>query len=239
MRSIGMVLLVGLITATGSLYAEGVPPSVVEAVSQIIPGAKPDSIEPSPIPDLYEVVFGPNVIYVTGDGRHMFRGDLVDVRSKINLTEVKRNAARIAAIERLGEDSMIIFAPEKTEHTLTVFTDVDCGYCAKLHSQMAELNDYGIKVRYLAFPRAGIPSENYDRMVSVWCADDVQEAMTRAKLHRQVTTKKCANPVRDHFNMGQLVRVNGTPTLILEDGQIYPGYLPPDRLIQLLLASAG
>ena len=169
----------------------------------------------------------------------MLRGDLVDIGSKTNLTEAKRNAARIAAIEGLGEDSMIVFAPEKTEHTLTVFTDVDCRFCAKLHSEMAKLNHFGVKVRYLAFPRAGIPSENYDRMVSVWCADDTHKAMTRAKLHGDVTTKRCANPVRDHFNMGQLVRVNGTPTLILENGLLYPGYLPPDRLIQLLRANAS
>ena len=239
MRSIGMVLLVGLISATGPTYAEDVPPSVVEAVSQIVPGAKPQSISPSPIPDVYEVVFGPNVIYVTGDGRYMLRGDLVDIRSKTNLTKEKRDLARIAAIEELGEDSMIVFAPENTEHTLTVFTDVDCRFCARLHSEMAELNGLGIKIRYLAFPRAGIPSENYDRMVSVWCADDTQKAMTKAKLHRQVTAKKCTNPVRDHFNMGQLVRVNGTPTLILENGQVYPGYLPPEQLIQLIRASAG
>ncbi len=239
MRSIGMALLVGLITATGPIYAEGVPPSVVEAVSRIIPGAKPESIEPSPIPDLYEVVFGPHVIYVTGDGQYMIRGDLVDIQSETNLTEAKRNAARIAAINGLGEDSMIVFAPEKTEYTLTVFTDVDCPYCAKLHREMAKLNGYGIKVRYLAFPRAGIPSENYDRMVSVWCADDTQEAITRAKLNRKITPKKCANPVRDHYNMGQLVRVSGTPTLIFENGEVYPGYVPHDRLIQLLRASSG
>ena len=239
MRSIGMALLVGLINATGPTYAEDVPLSVAEAVSKIIPGVMTQSISPSPIPDVYEVVFGPNVIYVTGDGQYMLRGDLVDIRTKTNLTEEKRDSARIAAIEGLGEDSMIVFAPEKTVHTLTVFTDVDCGYCAKLHSQMAKLNDFGIKVRYLAFPRTGIPSENYDRMVSVWCADDTQKAMTRAKLRREVTIKTCANPVRDHFNMGQLVRVNGTPTLIFENGRLYPGYLPPVQLIQMLRANAG
>ena len=239
MRPIGMTLLVGLFTSIGPLYAGEVPPSVVEAVSKIIPGAVPESIVPSPIPNLYEVVFGPHVIYVTGDGKYMVRGDVVDIRTKLNLTEAKRNAARAAAIEKLGEDTMIVFAPEKTEHTITVFTDVDCTYCAKLHRQMAMYNKHGIEVRYLAFPRAGIPSQNYDRMVSVWCAEDTKEAITKAKLYREVVAKRCANPVKVHYNMGKLVGVNGTPTLIFEDGQMFPGYVPPDRLIQVLRASSG
>ena len=239
MHSIGMAVLAGLVLAVGPSYAGDVPPSVVEAVSRIVPGAEPESIEPSPIPNLYEVVFGPHVIYVTGDGRYMVRGDVVDINSKSNLTENKRNSARAAAIEKLGEGSMIVFAPEKTEFTITVFTDVDCPYCAKFHREMDALNGYGIKVRYLAFPRAGIPSENYDRMVSVWCADDTQDAMTKAKLHREVKAKRCDNPVKAHYNMGQLVGVNGTPTLIFENGQIYPGYAPPEKLIQVLRAGAG
>ena len=239
MRQIGMTLLMGLLASVGPAYAGEVPPSVVEAVSKMIPGAAPESIEPSPIPDLYEVVFGPHVIYVTGDGKYMVRGDVLDMKTKLNLTDTKRKAARAAAIEKLGEDTMIVFSPEKTEHTITVFTDVDCAYCAKLHQQMAVYNKHGIEVRYLAFPRGGIPSENYDRMVSVWCAADTQEAMTKAKLHRQVIAKTCANPVKEHYSMGKLVGVNGTPTLIFEDGQMFPGYVPPERLIQVLRAGSG
>ena len=172
MRNSAMALLMGLLIAITPIQAADVPPDVVQALSRVIPGVQPDSIEPSPIPDLYEVVFGPHVIYVTGDGQYVVRGDVVEIKSKKNLTEAKRNRARASAIDKLGEDSMIVFAPEKTEYTLTVFTDVDCGFCAKFHQDMATLNGYGIKVRYLAFPRAGIPSANYNEMVSVWCAED-------------------------------------------------------------------
>ena len=134
---------------------------------------------------------------------------------------------------------MIVFAPEETKYTVTVFTDVDCLYCAKLHREMAALNDYGIKVRYLAFPRAGIHSETYNKMVSVWCADDTQKAMTQAKLNRRVEPKQCKNPVKDHYNMGQLVGVNGTPTMIFDNGELYPGYIPPETLLQALRAGSG
>ena len=127
MRLLARTLLAGLLAAPINLYAGDVPPSVIEAVSALVPGAQPDSIERSPIPDLYEVVFGPHVVYITGDGQYMVRGDLVDTKSKKNLTESKRSRVRADAIENLGEDTMIVFAPEKTEFTVTVFTDIDCG----------------------------------------------------------------------------------------------------------------
>lgn len=223
-----------LLCVTGSFATAAqntVPSQVVETISKVVPGTKPDSISVAPVPGLYEVIFGPHVVYVTGDGKHMFRGDLIDVATRTNLTEEKRGEARLGTIEKLGEDSMIVFSPKDPHYTITVFTDVDCGYCAKLHSEVAELNALGIKVRYLAFPRAGVASDTYDTMVSVWCADDPQRAMTSAKQRKFVTPKTCENPIKQHLAMGQLLGVNGTPTIVLENGDLVPGYLPPRQLM--------
>ena len=239
MRNLGLVILTWLPLVGIPAHAQEIPAKVLQAIDRIIPGAKPDSVERSPIDELYSVEFGPHVIYVSADGKYFFRGDVLEINSKRNLTEEKRKRARAASIEKLGEETMIVFAPENTEHTITVFTDVDCGYCVKLHNDMAALHDYGIKVRYLAFPRAGASSKTYDKMVSVWCSDDPQDAMTRAKQREQIELKKCVNPIDDHYEMGQLVGVNGTPTLILENGEIYPGYAPPEHLIKVLRAGAG
>lgn len=239
MRISGMALLLWMLMVVIPTYAQEVPVDVIQAIERIIPGAQPDSIERSPIADMYTVAFGPHIVYVSADGKYFFRGDVLEIDSGRNLTEEKRQRARAASIEKLGEETMIVFAPEKTEYTITVFTDVDCGYCVKLHNDMATLNDYGIKVRYLAFPRGGLASQTYEKMVSVWCADDPRDSMTRAKRREQIELKKCTNPIKDHYAMGQLVGVNGTPTLVFENGQVYPGYAPPERLIEALRDGSG
>ncbi len=229
-----MLLLAGLLGWQLAMAAESIDPEVRQAVENVIPGMKPDRVNPAPIPGLYELVYGPHIIYVTADGRYMVRGDVVDLQKRENLTETKRKEARHAAINRLDEDGMIVFAPQKTTYSITVFTDIDCGYCRRLHQQMDEYNRLGIAIRYLAFPRAGVPSPTYDQMVSVWCADDRQQAMTTAKAGKRVEPKQCNNPVRQHYELGQAVGVRGTPTMILDNGEVVPGYVPPQQLVNML-----
>lgn len=229
-----LLLLAGLLGWQLAMAEKAIAPEVLKAVENVVPGVKPDRVNPAPIPGLYELVYGPHIVYVTPDGRYMVRGDVVDLAKRENLTETKRKQARLAAINALGDDSMIVFTPQKTNHLVTVFTDIECGYCRRLHQQMAEYNRLGIAIRYLAFPRAGVPSDTYDQMVSVWCADDPQQAMTTAKAGKRVEPKQCTNPVRKHYELGQAVGVRGTPTMILDDGEVLPGYVPPAQLVQML-----
>ena len=229
-----LLLLAGLLGWQLAMAEKPIAPEVLEAVENVIPGTKPDRVNHAPIPGLYELVYGPHIVYVTGDGRFMVRGDVVDLRKRENLTETKRKEARLTAINDLGEDSMIIFAPETAKYSVTVFTDIECGYCRRLHQQMAEYNRLGITIRYLAFPRAGVPSDTYNQMVSVWCADDPQQAITTAKTGKRVEPKQCTNPVRKQYELGQAVGVRGTPTMILENGDVVPGYVPPQQLVQML-----
>ena len=129
---------------------------------------------------------------------------------------------------------MVVFSPEKYDHTVTVFTDIDCGYCRKLHNEMNGYHDNGIRVRYMFFPRAGVGSDSYQKAVSVWCADDRNEAMTQAKQGRPLPEKQCENPVREELLLGRLLGVNGTPAIFLESGEMIPGYVPPDKLKAIL-----
>ena len=197
-------------------------------------GAEPTSIIASPIKGLYEVTIPPRIFYVSHDARYIMLGNLVDLETKKSLTQEKTAVARVAAVEQMGEDSMIVFAPEKVKHTITVFTDIDCGYCRKLHNEIAQFNKLGIKVRYMAYPRAGVGSESFKKAVAVWCAKDRNKAMTTAKNGGKVEYKECENPIAKHFQLGQDLGVNGTPAMILENGQIYPGYAPADKLLTVL-----
>jgi thiol:disulfide interchange protein DsbC len=193
-------------------------------------------INPSPIPGLYEVVLDTYVFYVTADGRYILRdADILDLKEDgKNLTELRRNKIRLAELNQLKKESMIVFAPKETKHVLTVFTDVDCFYCAKLHQEVSKLNELGIEVRYLAFPRSGVNSPTYKKMVSVWCAKDPRQALTDAKSGKEVPEAKCDNPVQADYEFGKRLGISGTPALILPNGELLPGYAPAAKLAQYL-----
>jgi len=217
-----------------SAIAEEPPATVVAALDKIVPGVRPDSIQASALPGLYEVSFGPNVVYVSADGRYLIQGELVDLDSGKNHTRERQREHRRESMSRVKEDDMIVFGPEDAKYTVDVFTDIDCPYCVRLHKQMAEYNRLGVRIRYLAFPRAGIPSASYDKSVSVWCAEDKQSALSNAKNGRHVPEKECDNPVEGQFALGRAVGVRGTPSLILDNGAIVPGYVAPQELFEML-----
>ena len=241
MRKIPLVAAV--LYAAGALAADPVPPAAPTPFKQpdlgqlqaALKGVTPDSVAPTAIPGLYEVVLGGQVMYLSADGRFAVQGDIVDLSSRTNLTEDRRGELRGKAIEAVGESNMVVFAPEgAVKHTVTVFTEIDCGYCRKMHSQIADYNKEGIKIRYLWFPREGVGSEAFDKAVAVACANNRQEAMTRAKRGEKVESKTCDNPVQAQYELGQKLGVRGTPSMILESGEMLPGYVPPTQLAQML-----
>ena len=205
-----------------------------KAVTDVFPDVEITRIKPAPIPGLYEVMLGTEMIYLSEDGRYILQGDLIDLGEKVNLSEQERAGARKRVLESIPASETIDFAPENARHTVYVFTDITCGYCQRFHRDMAELNGKGIAVRYLAFPRAGIDTDSFREMESVWCAADPNEAMTLAKGGRPVAPAQCDNPVQRQYELGQTLGVRGTPAIYLENGQELPGYVPPDDLLQAL-----
>ena len=140
----------------------------------------------------------------------------------------------LKAINAIGESKMIVFGPASPKRTLTVFTDVDCPYCARLHQEVPQLTAAGVKVRYLLFPRAGVGSETYKRSVAVWCAKDRAKALATAKAGGKIDMKTCPNPVDEHLKLGAEVGVEGTPALVFDDGRVVPGYAPAAQLLAAL-----
>lgn len=233
--------LVGVIlTLAASPLFAGADAKIKARLEKVLsPEYKIESIQETPIKGLFEVVVGADVIYVSGDGKYMIHGRLIDMtghKDLKDLTEPRRAAVRRQAVDKAGEDRMVIFAPAKYDHTITVFTDIDCGYCRKLHREIADYGAEGIRVRYLFFPRAGIDSGSFKKAVSVWCADDRRQAMTDAKAGKQIETKRCKNPVEDHFELGKQLGISGTPAILLESGELVQGYVPAKRLAAMLNA---
>jgi len=225
------LVLLGLLASNSARASDHIPNAVMQTATQYFPGFAPQHITTTPIPGVFALEYDANIYYLFADGRYIFRGDIIDLVGGVNLTETAQKRTRAAAIESLGEDSMIVFSPQdEVKGTITVFTDITCPYCAKLHREVAQLNKNGIKVRYLAYPRVGVPSSVADDMASVWCADDPREALTDAKSGFGVDPRSCQNPVKQHYDMGRRVGVNGTPAIFLEDGSMLPGYVPYARL---------
>jgi thiol:disulfide interchange protein DsbC len=178
-------------------------------------------------------------MYVSAEGRYLLRGNLIDLDQRQDLTEQTRSRARREALSKVDESEMIVFSPtsKKPRHTITVFTDVDCPYCRKLHSEIDEYTNAGIKVRYLMFPRMGKNSPSYYKAVNVWCAKDRNEALTEAKQGKELPKRTCKNPVQSQMELGQLIGVNGTPATVLENGEMVPGYRPAKEMVRLLAQS--
>jgi thiol:disulfide interchange protein DsbC len=227
-----------VILAVGAVHADEVDAETQQKIRNslavLLPGLRPDTIRATPVDNLYEVAFGMRLVYLTGDGRFLLQGKLIDLETRSEITEARLSELKLAAISKVGEDQMVIFGPDDAKHTVTVFTDIDCGFCRRLHSEMDQYNKNGIRIRYLFYPRAGIGSESYDKAVSVWCADDRQAAMNEAKAGKDLPKKTCENPVAQHHALGQAMRIQGTPALLLEGGEMLPGYVPAEKLRQAL-----
>jgi thiol:disulfide interchange protein DsbC len=208
--------------------------AIKESMTKSMPAVKIDSVKPSVVKGLYEVIVGTNIFYVSDDGKYLLQGRLVDVAARKDLTEEKLSGTRKQAIEKIGQENMIVFKPKIGKYTVTVFTDIDCGYCRKLHSEIDQYLAQGITIQYLFFPRAGKDSDSYNKAVSVWCADDRNAALTAAKKDQKVPAKTCDNPVDEHMQLGADFDVKGTPMIVTEKGNIYPGYLPAKQLVEVL-----
>jgi len=225
-----MVSLIGLVLS--DVNADEA--AIRQAMSKSMPSVKVDSVKPAVVKGLFEVVVGANIYYVSEDGKYLLQGRLVDVAARKDLTEEKLNVTRKLAIEKMGQANMIVFKSKITKYTVTIFTDIDCGYCRKLHSEIDQYLAQGITIQYLFFPRAGKGSDSYNKAVSVWCAEDRNAALTAAKKDQKLPEKTCDNPIDEHMQLAAEFDVKGTPMIISENGNVYPGYLPAKQLVEAL-----
>ena len=216
-------------------YAAGTPEARArDALRSVNPQIEVEHIGAAPLPGFREAIVSGQVVYVSDDGKYLIQGKVFDIAAKKDLGEASMAKLRAGLLETIPMSDRIVFAPPAAKHTVVVFTDIECGYCRKLHNEIAEYNKRGIAVQYLAFPRAGLGSEDYRKMVAVWCADDRRQALTDAKNDKPVPMKNCTNPVTMHYNLGQRMGLEGTPMILATDGTQIAGYLPPDQLLAAL-----
>lgn len=226
---LGSATLTAQAEESGSLYQEA------EAkLRTLAPTAGTIALSETPIEGLLQAQINNDIVYVSTDGTYLLQGSMFEIETRTNLTEHAKTVIRKDILTGLDKAQMISFSPENPEYELLVFTDIDCGYCRKLHDQIEEYMEQGIAIRYLAYPRAGVGSHSYDKFVSVWCADDQQSALTLAKSGNEPEPLQCENPISEQFDLGREVGVSGTPALLTLDGTLIPGYMPPEALRERL-----
>ena len=230
-----LVFAAGVALCAGAVADEDALRSELE---RRMPGLPIATIAESAMSGVYAVELEDGaMLYVGEDGRHAIAGDMYALTEAgpVNLAEARRAKRRRQLIAGVDVADMIVFAPKgKARAVLHIFTDVDCGYCRKLHDERQALREHGIELRYLAYPRAGVGSPTYKHMVSAWCANDRQRAITRLKRGDAITDRTCENPVAAQFELGRMVGVSGTPSLVTAAGELIPGYMPADELAKRL-----
>ena len=218
-----------LVFTSTSIFADDAIEQLKQKLKIKMPGIDITQITKSPVDGLFQVISGSQVVYMTKDARYMVDGDLVDLMSKRNFTEEAKSGMRMASIDSLGEDQMLIYTPKKIEHTVTIITDINCPYCRRLHDEMDEYMKLGVRVRYIFMPLKG--QDDFDKTVSVWCSEDRNLSLDIVKSGGSVESKKCDNPIKQHLALSRKMGVRGTPAIIMEDGTMLPGYVPISKLI--------
>ena len=228
---LSIVILLGMLL----LPAAASERAVSEAFQQMYPQVEITSIR-KVTAELYEVVFDGEVVYMTGDGRFLLMGAVWDTEKKQDITEITLKRLRRQALEQVDTQRMVVYEPEDHQYTINVFTDVDCTYCRKFHEHMPELNKLGIRVNYLLTPFRG--EQAYSKAEGVWCARDRNATMDRAKQGKNIPLKRCDNPIKEHLQLAQQVGMRGTPAVLLDSGTFISGYLPPQKLLEILRQDA-
>jgi len=213
---------------------------IVTKINQVLPaGMSVKGIKQSQVDGLFVVDIGDlQPIYASKDGNFFLYGEMYAIKNGelLNTTKQEISLNRRAILDsELSEKDFITFAATDEKHVITVFTDVDCGYCRKFHGEIEDYNAQGITVNYVAFPRSGLESDSYNKIVSAWCSSDPKGTLTALKEGRDPALKLCQDhPVEDHYLLGQRIGITGTPAIISSSGDLLPGYLPPTELLKKL-----
>jgi len=247
LQSVRLLTFIAASALAGAAFAQGAAAPAATTTSAAakadpravivkkIDGLKLEDVRMSPVNGVFEVTHGSDISYLSADGRYAILGDMIDLDSDANISESRRRGIRARLIETVPENEMLIFSPKDPKYTITVFTDIDCGYCRRLHSQIAEYNKLGIRVRYMFFPRSGPDTESWHKAEAVWCAPNRNEALTRAKNGEAIKSPNCpAEIVKRDYELGHKLNVEGTPAIFLASGEMLPGYAAPGELAKYL-----
>ena len=231
-------LFILLILLSNHVFAD--KSDIIKGLSAYFPGVTEQDVYAMPFNGMYEVILREpklDVIYVSAGGRYLSQGEVIDLRTRINLTQSRLSSLAKEIMLTATDDEKIIYKAEDEKYVINVFTDVDCPYCQKLHKDVTELNKLGVTMKYLAFPRSGVNTKSYYRSVAIWCAENPEQAMDRGMLQKGNPLVDCKNPIIDHLILAKKLNVTGTPFIFFENGDHIPGYVKPKDLLTEMIRS--
>lgn len=227
--------LAALSVFSATVSAESTLDDVGERLSETLPGISVTSLTETPVPGLYELITDGQIYYLDESAEYLVDGSLIQLKDRVNLTDARLGGIHMSLIAEMGEENMLIYEPEKpSTRSITVFTDISCGYCRRLHAELDTLLEEGVRVRYLLFPRAGLGSQGHKDLESVWCANDPQDAMTNAKSGGKIVPKSCTNPIEQHVALAERLGLRGTPLIYTDSGEKIPGYREASALATMV-----
>ena len=231
------IIIISLLSM--NIYAFDGKDEIITKLTTVLPaGAKIIDLTMTPVAGIYKLDLEEmQSVYVSSDGEFLIIGEIFQITNQglLNVTELERNEERKNIISSLDNSELISFPAENELFSVVVFTDIDCGYCRKLHSEISEYNNLGISVNYAAFPRSGLQSESYSKIVGAWCSEEPAQTLTGLKQGRDMNLSYCENnPVEKHYTIGRKIGVTGTPAIISSSGQLIPGYVPAKDLLSRL-----
>jgi len=203
-------------------------------------GIPVDHLSATPVPGIYEIISEGQVYYVDSTASFLFDGSLVDLKNRNNLTEQSMLAQNLRYIDAIGEDNMLIYKNAETapKRSMSVFTDLGCPFCQRLHSELDILLDAGVSIRYLLYPRDGLNTQAHKNLENVWCANDPHAALTAAKSGQLAPVESCDNPIEQHVALARQLGITATPMIYLDDGQRINGYLDAQTLLEVFNESS-
>ena len=229
MKKIYIILSIFLISCSASYEVD----DAEKAFTEKYPNLKIESIKKVDS-SFFEIIIKDQILYLTADLKHLLAGNIIDLKTGNNLTEARVKKHRSSVLKNILDADTIIYKPKETSHVITVFTDISCPYCKKLHNEIDKLLENNIEVRYVLFSRNGKNDVAYRDMVSIWCSTNKKELIEKAFNDDFLSSKNCENPLDKNYQLGYELRVNGTPMIFTEDGAVIPGYLPYKRIIEIL-----
>lgn len=227
--------LLGAVLGSAAAIAESTLDEIGERITDRLPGFVVSSLMATEVQGLFEVVSDGRIYYIDESAEYLIDGSLIRLEDRLNVTDSRLGSIHMGLIEGVDEKTMLIYEPvEASTRSITVFTDISCGYCRRLHAEIDTLLEEGIRIRYLMFPRGGIGSQGHKDLESVWCADDPQAAMTNAKAGGKIEAKSCPNPIEEHVALAERLGLRGTPLIYTDSGEKIPGYREASVLAQMI-----
>jgi thiol:disulfide interchange protein DsbC len=212
--------------------------AIRKAIAERLPDLpKIDEVTKTPIPGIYELRFGTEVLYTDEQGSYLLQGELIETRTRTNVTEARISKLTAIDFAKLPLKDAIVYKQGTGARKMVVFADPNCTYCKKFERELQAVKD--VTVYTFLYPILG--GDSPDKSRDIWCAKDStrvwRDWMVSGTTPPRAMGQCDAAALARNVELGRKHKINGTPGLVFEDGTRVPGALPPEQIEKHLAAA--